>query len=69
METSGVSSGVAAALAGLSSGQTGAAVGTAVLRKALDLQSQNAMQLIESLPQPGQYNNPPNLGQSVDVRA
>jgi hypothetical protein len=59
-------SSVSAALAGA---QTGSAVGTAVLKKALDLQAQNAMQMLESVPKPAQYNNPPNVGQSVDTFA
>lgn len=61
-------SAVAGAAAALSSSPTGDAVGTLVLKKALDIQAQNAAQLIQSLPQP-QYNNPPNLGQGVDLFA
>ena len=41
-------------------------VGTAVLKKAMDIQAQNAMQLLEALPKIP--SNPPNLGNSVDVR-
>lgn len=37
-----------------------------VLKKSMDLQAQTAATLIEALPQ---TNNPPNLGQNVDVRA
>lgn len=37
------------------------------LKKAMDLQAQGAAQLIQALPQM-QYNNPPNLGQNVDLR-
>lgn len=51
----------------LSQAQTGDAVGTLVLKKAMDLQAQSAMQLLEALPQVS--SNPPNLGNSVDVRA
>jgi len=40
----------------------------AVLKKALDVQSSTAQQLIASLPQP-QYSNPPNLGNKVDIKA
>jgi hypothetical protein len=50
----------------LSQVQTGDAVGTAVLKKAMDLQAQNAMQLLEALPQVP--SNPPHLGNSVDVK-
>ncbi|WP_222846797.1 YjfB family protein [Chitinolyticbacter meiyuanensis] len=40
-----------------------------VLRKALDIQQQNALSLLEALPQPAAYNNPANLGQNIDVKA
>jgi hypothetical protein len=50
----------------LSQGQTGDAVGTLVLKKALDMQAQSAMQLIEALPP---TSNPVNLGNSIDVKA
>ncbi|HSC79107.1 MAG TPA: YjfB family protein [Chitinolyticbacter sp.] len=40
-----------------------------VLRKALDIQQQNALSLLEGLPQPASYNNPSHLGQTVDVQA
>jgi Putative motility protein len=43
------------------------AANTMVLKKAMDIQAQNAMQLLEALPQVS--NNPPNLGNSVDVKA
>ena len=60
-------SSVSAAASALSSAQTGDAVGTAVLKKALDLQAQSAAQLLDALPKPAQYNNPPNMGRSVDT--
>jgi hypothetical protein len=50
----------------LSQGKTGDAVGTLVLKKALDMQAQSAMQLIEALPP---TSNPVNLGNSIDVKA
>lgn len=56
---------VASASSALASSKTGDAVGIAMLKKALDIEAQNAAQLIEALPQ--QYNNPPNVGQSVDT--
>lgn len=37
------------------------------LKKAIDMQAQGAAQLIQALPQI-QYNNPPNLGQNIDLR-
>ena len=51
----------------LSQARTGDAVNTLVLKKAFDIQAQNAAQLLQSLPQVA--NNPPNLGNSIDVRA
>jgi hypothetical protein len=50
----------------LSQASTGDAVGTLVLKKAMAIQEQNAMQLLQALPQPP--NNPPNLGNSIDVK-
>jgi hypothetical protein len=41
--------------------------GMMVLKKAIDIQAQNAMQLLQALPQ--LPSNPPNLGNSVDVKA
>lgn len=51
----------------LSQAKTGDAVGTLVFKKAIDIQAQNAMQLLQALPQVA--NNPPNLGNSIDVKA
>ena len=51
----------------LSSSATGDAVGIQVLKKALDIQEQGAMQLLQALPQVS--SNPPNLGNAVDVKA
>jgi len=47
--------------------QTSAAVSNAVLKKAIDLEAQNALQLLQALPQ--NYNNPANLGSQVDIKA
>jgi hypothetical protein len=51
----------------LSQAQTGDAVSTLVFRKAMDIQAQNAMQLLQALPQ--LPSNPPNLGNSIDIKA
>lgn len=53
------------------SGQaTGDAVGVTVLKKALDMEAQNAAALIDALPQPPQAQNlPSNLGQNVNTTA
>ncbi len=59
---------VASLSTALSQTQLADAVSTTVLRKAIDIQAQGALQLLEALPQlPG--NNPPNLGQNIDVKA
>lgn len=46
--------------------QLSEAVSTAVLRKAIDIQAQGALQLLQALPQVA--SNPPNLGNNIDVR-
>lgn len=46
-------------------GQTGDAVGIQVLKKAMQIEASTASQLIESVT----TNNPPNLGNKVDVKA
>jgi len=38
-----------------------------VLKKAIDIEATNALQLLQTLPQAS--GNPPNLGNSVDIRA
>jgi Putative motility protein len=47
--------------------KTGDAVGITVLRKAIDLQAQGALQLLDALPPVA--SNPPHLGNSIDVKA
>lgn len=61
-------SNIASVATGMSQARTADAVDTAVLRKALDIASSSAQQLIEAIPKP-QYNNPSNLGQNVDTQA
>lgn len=63
MDTSGIGSLNTA----MSAEQTSMAVSTAVLKKAIDIEAQNSMQLLQALPPT--YSNPPNLGNSVDVKA
>lgn len=54
----------------LAQGQTGDAVGIQVLKKAMQIESQTALQLIDSATQSApSTNNPPNLGKNVDVKA
>lgn len=47
--------------------QTSSQAAIMVLKKAIDIQSSNAMQLLQAVPQVS--SNPPNLGNSVDIRA
>ncbi|MBS1141524.1 MAG: hypothetical protein H6R13_2977 [Proteobacteria bacterium] len=51
----------------LSQAKSGDAVGTLMLKKAIDIQEQSALQLLQALPQVA--SNPPNLGNSIDVKA
>lgn len=51
---------------------TNDAVGMTVFRKALDIEAQGAMQLINAIPQPPQQsaaNLPPHLGQNINTTA
>ena len=48
-----------------SQASTGDAVAISVLKKALDIEAQGALQLIQALP----ATNPPNLGNGVDTFA
>ena len=50
----------------LTQAKSGDAVGTMVLKKAMDVQEQSVAQLLQAIPQ---APNPPNLGNSVDVKA
>ena len=51
----------------LSQAEVADAVGIRVLKKAMDIQEQSALQLLQALPQPP--SNPPNLSQNIDVKA
>ncbi len=57
-------SGTGGVTSALTAAQTGSEVGTAVLKKAIEIEEQTAMQLLEGVP-----SNPPNLGNAVDVKA
>lgn len=61
-------SGIAAVATEMSQARTGDAVQVAVLKKALDIQSQNALQLVEAAADVVP-SNPPNLGNQVDAFA
>ncbi|MBU3696549.1 YjfB family protein [Dechloromonas sp.] len=48
----------------MSQNQTAQAVQIAVLKKAMDIEAQSAMQLLQAVP-----SNPPHLGNNVDLFA
>lgn len=39
------------------------------LKKTLQMEQQAMLTLLDAVPQPAPANNPPNLGQNIDVRA
>ncbi len=51
----------------LTQATTSDAVNTLVLRKAMDIQAQTALQLLQAVPQ--LPSNPPNLGNTIDIKA
>lgn len=53
---------------GMSLERTQQDIGVAVLKKAMDVQAQGAMALIQAIP-PAPANLPANLGQNVNVTA
>ena len=61
--------GVANVATNLSANALADRVGTAVLRKALDIQAANAVALIQALPPVPSVNLPANLGRNIDTTA
>lgn len=61
-------SGIAAAATELTQAKTADAVQVAVLKKAMDIEAQGAMQLVQAASQVIS-KNPPNLGNHVDTFA
>ena len=62
----------ASSVSALSGQSVGNAVGNDVLKKALEIQAQNAAALIDSIPQPtksSSANMPSHLGQNVNTTA
>jgi hypothetical protein len=64
METSSI----AALATEMATVRTQQAAQIAVLKKAMELQEQGALQLLMAATQQG-YNSPPHLGQNIDVQA
>lgn len=58
--------GTAAAAASVAQAETADAVHIAVLKKALAIEGQSALQLVRAATQVS-YSNPPNLGNGVDT--
>lgn len=58
-------------LASMTGQTTGDAASLAVLKKAIQIESQNALQLVNAVTQPAKTSNnlPPNLGQNVNTTA
>ena len=59
---------IAALASNISQAKVEGAVQLAVLKKAMDIEAQSAMQLVQATVQ-AMPNNPPNLGNQVDVFA
>ena len=59
---------IAALASNISQAKVEGAVQLAVLKKAMDIEAQGAMQLVQAAVQ-AMPNNPPNLGNQVDVFA
>lgn len=55
---------IASVATGMSQAQTAQAVQLAVLKKAMDMEAQSALQLLQALPA-----NPPHLGNNIDIFA
>jgi len=53
----------------LDQAKTGDAVAVAVLKKAIEIEGQSALQLLQALPAPPTTNSPPNLGNRVNTFA
>lgn len=60
-------SAIVGASGALTQQQTAMQASMLVLRKAIDIEAANALQLLQTLPQVA--GNPANLGNSIDIRA
>lgn len=60
---------IAALATDLSQAKTAQAVQLTVLKKALDIEAQGAMQLVQAAAQAAPAGNPPHLGNRVDTFA
>ena len=59
---------IASLSASLSQAKTREAVSTTVLKKAMDIEAQSALQLLQALPQP-MASNTPSLGNNINTFA
>ena len=60
---------IASSLSALVNNTTTQQLSVAVLKKALDSQTQAALSLIEAIPQASSTGSPPNLGQNINTTA
>ena len=60
---------IASSLSALANNTTAQQLSVAVLKKALDSQTQVALSLIEAIPQPPSAALPANLGKNIDTTA
>ncbi|HSI22047.1 MAG TPA: YjfB family protein [Methylophilaceae bacterium] len=60
---------IASLATAMSTQQTRDAIGIAVLKKVLEVQTSSTMTLINALMQTSPANNPPNLGNTIDTTA
>jgi hypothetical protein len=67
MDVGNISS-IASTATQMSQAKTADAVSMAVLKKAMDIETQSAAQLLQALP-PVASTNPPNLGNNVNTMA
>lgn len=58
-----------ASVSAMASANQSSALAVLMLRKTLELQAQNATDLVQTIPQAAPSSNPPNLGNVVDVMA
>lgn len=61
-------SGIASLSTSLSQAKISDEISLSVLKKAMDIEAQSALQLLQALPQPAS-SNPPNLGNSINTFA
>jgi len=64
-----ISNSIASAATGMAEARLKSSVQMSVLKKAMDMQSQGALQLLQSVVQSSKPANPAHLGNTLDVTA